>query len=513
MTEYRHSLLNERLFNIRLSSGGVRAATLPEILASLGARDELRAFTSLQHHQAHAWHIFLVQLAALAMHEAGIDDPQQDSDWWAEYLLSLTGGQHEPWALVVPDLGRPAFLQPPVPEGTLDGFRHAIDRPDELDVLVTSKNHDVKASRIAEPSPDHWIYALMSLQTTAGYSGRANYGIIRMKSGYGSRTVVGFTPELSWGAWFRRDLAVLLSARPEMIESHAYRESGGLALLWLEPWDGTSGIPIGDLDPFFVEVCRRVRLEIRNHRIRALTANSATRRITAPDDRGDTGDAWTPISRQDGAALNVTEAGFTYQRLQQILFGGDYARSPAVRIQPFDGGSLFLEAHALARGQGGTAGFHRRVVPVPPAIRVKLGRDEDRDRLGRLAQERVELAALAQRRVLHPAICALLQGGVEQLNLRDERTRRWTTRFDRRVDEVFFARLWDDADLPPEEARERWTETLQELAWHALQAAIGSAPLPVARRYRAIARAEGLFNGAWRKHIGVQDPAEQETDR
>ena len=87
---------------------------------------------------------------------------------------------------MVEDLSRPAFLQPPVPEGELrkppkknkkNGKRKPGDdwkgcrTPDDLDVLVTSKKHDVKDELVAPTDLEAWAYALCSLQTMQGYPG------------------------------------------------------------------------------------------------------------------------------------------------------------------------------------------------------------------------------------------------------------------------------------------------------------------------------------------------------
>ena len=83
-------------------------------------------------------------------------------------------------------------MQAPVPsdeffEETFNRKGNIINTPDALDILPTAKNHDVKSSRVASPDFDEWIFALISLQTMAGFYGRGNYGIARMNSGHGSR--------------------------------------------------------------------------------------------------------------------------------------------------------------------------------------------------------------------------------------------------------------------------------------------------------------------------------------
>jgi CRISPR system Cascade subunit CasA len=86
--------------------------------------------------------------------------------------------------------------------------------------------------------------------------------------------------------------------------------------------------------------------------------------------------------------------------------------------------------------------------------------------------------------------------------LRDDRTGPWTRRLDEQVDAVFFERLWDAVDRPPEEADPAWIREVLCSAEEILREAMHSVPLPSVRRYRALAKAEGLFYGAARKHFG-----------
>lgn len=497
MAEPILDVLRDRLFRFSLPDGTEHAETLPGILAQL-ASDDIISFPALQPHQSHAWYAFLVQLAGIALHTAGESTPTASADAWTERLLALTGGRAEPWSLFVPALDQSAFLQPAVPEGTLQGFKNRIEQPDALDILVTTKLHDVKSARIADPAPEHWIYALVSLQTMQGFSGRDNYGIVRMNGGFGNRPCVGFAPSLTWGPRFRRDLAILLAERPQLVSSYGYADRHGIALQWLEPWDGQSSIPLQRCDPFFIEVCRRVRLMVDdNGRIIAYVAPSKTKRTHAPEDNGDTGDPWTPLKFKDNAALTLDASGFTYRRLNQLLLEGEFRLGPAGRIQADDPERLLLIARAMVRGQGKTEGLHERVVEIPGKVRSRLVDPDDRALLAAVANERIQIVARIDREILNPALCALLQGGPDKARLDDKRARRWRERFDNAVDSEFFAYLWeaiDDADS----AQIRWLKRLHELARAQFEDAIRSAPIPDARRFRAIATAERIFEGGFR---------------
>ena len=95
--------------------GGTRVtASLPEVYAALMA-EEVVSFPALRPHQRHAWHAFLVQLGAMAMHLGGVDTPPKSAEEWAKLIRSLTFDypDDEPWHLVVDDITKPAFMQPP----------------------------------------------------------------------------------------------------------------------------------------------------------------------------------------------------------------------------------------------------------------------------------------------------------------------------------------------------------------------------------------------------------------
>jgi len=75
--------MNGKMFNL-LTDAFITAAplgslTLPGTLAAL-ARDEVDDFPALRAHQGMFWHMFLVQLAALALHGAGETEIPQDEE-------------------------------------------------------------------------------------------------------------------------------------------------------------------------------------------------------------------------------------------------------------------------------------------------------------------------------------------------------------------------------------------------------------------------------------------------
>ena len=184
------NILSEHVIRV-YTADGLHETSLPQVYAALVA-DEVGAFPALRPHQRHAWHAFLVQLGAMAMHRAGVNEPPADAERWAELIRGLTPDfPDEPWQLVVDDITKPAFMQPPASSPDLEkDYKNVVATPDELDMLVTSKNHDLKAAAAAQAGAEDWIFALIDLQTMEGFGGAGNYGISRMNGGLGSRASV-----------------------------------------------------------------------------------------------------------------------------------------------------------------------------------------------------------------------------------------------------------------------------------------------------------------------------------
>lgn len=492
MPDSAWDLLTEGIFTVDSPGTGRVKASLPQVLAALAAGQAVE-FSALGAHQLHAWHAFLVQLAALALLSGGTDERPASDAQWAHLLRLLAAGKGSAWHLVVADLSEPAFMQPPVPEGSLRKWPHGTRWPDEIDVLETAKNHDVKTRRIASPAPEHWVYALVSLQTMQGYSGKNNYGIARMNGGYGSRPGIAAAHDPAWTTRFTRDVRVLLAQRPELFEL-GYDREAGLALLWLVPWHGTDGLALKQLDPFFIEICRRIRLEEREGAIWAHWTTTQDRRIAADQLKGNLGDPWVPVRLRDAAALTAKD--LHYQRVHEIIFGGDFKPAPASEIRAEDGDTPLLMMQVMARDQGKTAGYHERFIPVPPKARSLLAVSDGRRRIGTLSKERVELVAEVTRGVLRPALVMLLQADPTSPDFTDERARPFIDAFDDRIDAIFFARLFDDVGRDPVQMRELWIDEILQLAREALDKARTGAPIPSAHRYRAWAAAQRVFNGA-----------------
>ena len=330
MRDFVDNLLTDPL--IRASPHG--ALSLPGIFAAL-ARDEVDSFPAVRPHQAPAWHMFLVQLAALAMHRGGLTEVPSDEEKWRDLLRGLTPdfADDEPWRLVVEDQTKPAFLQPPVPPGVK--LENHVPSPDALDLLITARNHDLKQAVARQAASEDWVLALVSLQTGEGYGGSGNQGIARMNGGSSSRPTVSLAPLPSrstriatprLGAWFRRDVRALLDARERELEENdhfGFVAKGGIGLVWQAPWGEGEQLRLHQLDIWFVEICRRVRLRVEDERLCALRGTSKATRIGAKHFKGALGDPYAPIHKTENKCLTLGEGDFDYRRLTTLLLSGD----------------------------------------------------------------------------------------------------------------------------------------------------------------------------------------------
>lgn len=499
------------------ADGAFRRRTLPEVLSYLGGGDELE-FTALQGHQQQAWHAFMVQLSALALDRVG-GELGQDPAAWATALEQLADSPTA-WHLVADDLGQPAFFQPPVPEGNLKAFKRRSTSPEILEVLIAAKNHDIKANRYsASTAAEHWAFALLTLQTMEGFLGRGNYGIARMNGGFSSRPEVAYAPGTGWGVRLRRDVEVLRGTRSRLIADFGYSDHG-LPLLWLRGWQGTPGemLALGDLDPFFLEVCRRVRLSRDDAGVTGMVAPSQAPRVEAKELSGNVGDPWTPIRKKDGAALTVSENGFHYRLVVELLFGGDYAQPPCLELLPGEQGDMLAQFRVLTRGQGKTGGFHQRWLPISKAVTGRFSKTEAKASLAADSKWRIEEAQTYQKKVLKPTLLKLLQERVQAadgdgLNWKDERANAFLQRFDQAVDGVFFGDLFDhaEANLTVEEGHKLWRQRLYDLGIEVFEAAVPTLAPAGIHHYRAIARARDFLEGRGRKLLELAPPGKKAT--
>lgn len=500
--------LSSSLIRFTRHDGSLGTTTLPGVLAAL-MRDEVAAFTALRPHQRHAWHAFLAQLATLALLRAGLDTAPEDKDAWCGLLRGLTPDHADdaPWCLVAPP-DRPALLQPALPGGDLSELRNIVRTPDSLDMLVTSKTHDLKGGVMAQAAPDDWLFALVTLQTMEGFLGAGNYGISRMNGGFANRPALGVAPPGGPGAHLQRDVRRLIAMKGRPPLSNICAERDGLALVWLRPWDGTASLPASALDPLYIEVCRRVRLQTEETAITARVGGSKGARITPPPG-GVTGDPWAPVRPdKDGQkALTVDARGFSYRPLVDMLFPRDGEPAPLQRVEVDDAADgLTLIARALVRGQGKTEGYHERRVPLSRTVKRRAV-PMPTDPVAQMAHDRVQLAG-DMAGTFRFALLALFENGPAKVDPGNDAAGRkakpFVTRFEREVDLTFFEALWQEAEQDGAEARRaeraKWLHALLRAADALLSEADHAAAKASRRRFRARVNADGVLHGSVRRH-------------
>jgi CRISPR system Cascade subunit CasA len=496
-----HNLLTDPLLGIEDEGGRRSTVTLPGLLARL-SRGEPTEMTAVQAHQQHAVFAFLVQLAGLAVVRSGGGPLPREENGWRNALREVArvdGSDDDAFTLVVGDLARPAFMQPP---GSPDLLEQS---PDEtlFDILETAKNHDVKLRRSSSLRPEDWLIGLIALQTIQGYSGRFHYGIARMNGGFSSRPCITHAPSQSLADRFVRDVGLLLDGRFRLFANYGFPPAGGVGLLWSARWDGRTSLTLSSLDPFFIEVCRMVRLVIGDGgRLGALRQGSEAARIDSESAAGNTGDAWTPVSVK-GHGLTVGRNGLDYRLVQELMLGSEWISGIAGAPNSSCGDTFWL-GQVLVRADKKTQGYHERVVPIPPPARRWFSEPDQRARLGSRSIQWVQRAATARLKVLKPAVLTLLQGAPDKLKFDDDRADPFLARFDAKVDSVFFPLLFEHASAAPEDADLLFDQTLLRLADDILHDAFRSAPVPSARRWKAEARAESMLRGAAAKNLGVE---------
>lgn len=499
----RYNLLHEPLIGWRdVAEGDLHHSCLPELLAAL-ATDAVRDFPRLRPHQRHPWHAFLVQMAAIALHRAKQEQPWKTADDWRAALQALAPDAEDdaPWCLVTaPD--RPALLQAPVPGENPASWNNLLHAADALDMLVTSRNHDLKAARAHQAQPDDWLFALVSLQTQEGFLGAGNYGISRMNGGFASRPGVGVAPVGAWGLRWQSDISSLLAQREHIASAYHLAPANGHALLWLLPWSGVDALALSSLDPLYIEVCRRVRLAAPHGQLQAHASGSKVARIAAKDSAGVTGDAWTPIETAKGKALTVSRNGFDYRLMSDLLTGGEYTMGAAWRLDGWPReASVQVIAQVTVRGQGKTEGYHERRVPISPRLRRRLMGDQ---RLLAARETRRRIQAIAEMRKLLWSALALLFAngdGDKRSDAVNDRASRFAQPFERREDGRFFddlAQQLEAEDTLHEQVYLLWLLGLAERALATLEAAFTAGPRSGMQRYKARSAALARFHAGLR---------------
>ena len=499
----KHNLLTEAIFTVDTRTEA-KMLSLPRLLAAM-AQCDVQGFERLRPHQRAAWHMFLVQLAALAIWRDGArGDVPEDEAVWAKLLRRLTEefAEDVPWHLVVDDRTKPAFLQPPDP-GELKWSD--VPTPDALDMLITARNHDLKKQVAKNATVEDWVFALVSLQTMEGFCGKGNYGIARMNGGSSSRAMLALAPAgrqahgVDPSEWWRRDLRLVLAQRASGSENGPC-VNGGKALLWLEDWSEGEQLTPEDLDPWFIEICRRIRLNEKDSGLYAKRATSRMARIDAGAFKGVLGDSWAPVCVPDSKALTLGDRELSYGLLNRLLYSGDWDVPYLAQRHADEKGDAALVIEALARGNSKTDGMKTRIIPVPESVASNALSSKARD----IAREQVEAIDDLRKLLFKALVLKAAQGDIKKVKKlskkdKDRAVFPGQTAFERAADEMFFSCLWDqlaaheNGEAARNTAGDAFRTRLEEAARDAFEAALPSVPCAVLFRLRAEARARAKF--------------------
>ena len=420
---------------------------------------------------------------------------------WRDLLRGLTPDHpgDEPWHLVVDDIMAPAFMQPPAPSADGEGgYRQRSHTPDDIDILVASRHHSIKAGVARQAAPDDWLFALITLQTMGGFEGRGLYGIARMNRGTSSRPAFSLVPAgADFGACVRRDIVALAGDLEALRAGSPF--SGDVALLWIDPWSGakSEALPPGRVHALAIEICRRIRLRDGGGGLFAIRASSDAQRTAAADLRGLTGDPWIPTSADK--ALTVSPgAAFQYDHISALLGSGDWHLPLLCRPTPAEarsGAPMHLVARAVVRGQGRTDGYHDRITPLRTAAVRALGVADRDSGIGVIARDRVDQVKkvkAALRSALYKFIASDADGSTPNF----EHVRAWQNRLDEMVEASFFDALqteFEATDSDRAAVRNAWLRGVVGDATAIFREAMSALPHHAARRYRARAQAERRF--------------------
>jgi CRISPR system Cascade subunit CasA len=507
------NLLTEPLLAVRVAGQDhpVRT-TLPGLFAAAtGNGPQLAALMDAQGAVgAPALESLMQLLAASALVAANKPMAAYDETAWRDMLRGLTPAfpDDEPWCLVVEDISKPAFLQPPA--ANWDDFKTDIAAPDDLTTLVTTKNHIVKQSR-HDSTQDlaAWIAGLALIQGFSGRPGRGYHGIARMNGSQGSRALIEITTGEAFSQRYARNLGVMMDCLDEYFERYPHLKRVGKSLLWIYPWK--TSLSAAELGPYFIEVTQRLRLtRTAQGLILARRATTECPRIEAKDFKGMIGDPWGVFDLKNGGVLTVPESGLDYARCVDLLFhhgrNGEKPRFAPSLLQILrpadeDAPDVFLSMRVLSGGQGKTGGWHSRMIRIPQHVRKSLRRTPET--LAERAATMIALAADLRRKILQMALLILFQQGPEQVSeskkLEVKAADLWLARYEDAVDRDFFPFLWAQAEHADWDAA--WKTRLEEFARDVLTAAIAEGPLnrDAGRYYRAVAKAENHFNSALHK--------------
>ncbi len=520
-----NNLLIDRWLTVISPKGERKKVDLPELF-SLLERNDVAGFPALLPHQGGPFHVFLVQLACHALETSGASEhlpeltPEEPwrllgehtPDEWREMIRGIVPDYaqkypgDEPWCLVVDDLAKPAFLQCPVADAKFAASKAFVERPDDLDLMISSKNFDIKSDMFHDAQVEDWFFALVSLQTNSGFLGRGNYGIARQNGGWAQRPIFTLQSSSLPGARWGRDARIILSCEGSGKDNlwGVCQNKEDKRLLWLDPWDGTTSYELPALHPLCIEISRRVRAMDKNGGIVFKKAPSNCPRISSSHMCGNLGDPWEPIV-SDSKGARAFSSALNYANIAKIVCGeATMLQNLLLRYHKgIDSNQgLKLWCSALVKGQGKTEGYFERLIPID-AQKRHLRKD-----LWKAANVMLSQVELAKNSVLAVAVARFLlcghENGSSSIDWNSSIVKnclpRVRERFEAYVDSEFFSYFWSACDgilegeITNPHCIEPWINFLKERVQECFQYAMNSLPCNASQSVKARALGELTLN-------------------
>lgn len=510
-----NNLLTERWLTVQNLKGNFERLSLPELFSAF-ERNDVFAFPALLPHQNGPWHVFLVQLACHCLETSGkvkeLPPPNPRKPWsmlgkhtpdeWREMIRAIVPNysqdypHDEPWRLVTEDLSKPAFMQVPAPGKDFDAYKGIEEFPDDLDLLVPSKNFDIKSGTIRHSSTEMWVFALISLQTNSGFLGRGNYGISRQNGGWAIRPILTLQSNPAPGARWARDTYVILHCPRDWNLYEFCHNKANKRLLWLDPWDGASSCAMEVLHPLFIEICRRVRAVRCGEKLTVKKAVSNCARVDIGKTGGNLRDPWEPISVDK--ECHVFHSKLNYSNIAKILAEKEVKKPLLLRyhegIDAPEGTKIWCSV--LMKGKGKTEGYEERLIPVD----VTSANDE-KGTLWEAAEAMINLVKTAKNNVLAVALARFMLCGKDpdgngKIDWDSSVVKNWIptvkNRMEDEIETLFFKHLWITcSNIRNGETPENWIVPWKKCLTQLVQKyyAVGVSSLPCSASQFVKARA------------------------
>ena len=170
-----------------------------------------------------------------------------------------------------------------------------------------------------------------------------------------------------------------------------------------------------------------------------------------------------------------------------------------------------LVARGMVRGEGGTEGYHERIIPLRHRTLQVFGRPGGSKQLEDIARERIQQVGTVKNILRHAVATFAAKGNSDFAAHRNgqpspnQLAQTWANRLDEIVDTSFFDDLQDEFDADESERdviRRRWlmngTDGVIDGARKIMNAAEDELPCPSIQRFKARVNADRVFWGRLR---------------